>query len=115
VLFIGVAAALTAQATATTINQGQSVTFTGTIAPDKTGHSIYLERLNAAGSAWHVIALTKVGSNSSYSITQSFFAIGTETVRVKLPGGPDNQGAVSSPFAITVNAIPVASLVPASG
>jgi phage protein U len=115
VLFIGVAAALTAQASATTINQGQSVTFSGTVAPDKTGHSIYLERLNAAGTAWHVIAVSKVGSNSSYSITQSFYASGTQSVRVKLPGGPDNQGAVSSPFTITVNAVPLATLVPSGG
>ena len=35
--------------------------------------------------------------------------------RVKIPGGPDNQGAVSSPFTITVNAVPAASLVPSGG
>ena len=108
-------AALTAQASTTTINQGQSVTFTGTLAPDKTGHVIYLERLDAGGDAWHIIASSVVGANSTYSITQSFFQVGTETVRVKLPGGPDNQGAASSPFTITVNAIPASALVPTSG
>ena len=115
VLFLGVQAALTAQASTTTVNQGQSVTFTGTLAPDKTGHVIYLERLDAGGDAWHIIASSVVGANSSYSITQSFFAVGTETVRVKLPGGPDNQGAASSPFTITVNAIPASALVPTGG
>ena len=34
---------------------------------------------------------------------------------MKIPGGPDNQGAVSTPFTITVNAIPAAALVPAGG
>jgi hypothetical protein len=115
VLFIGVQAALTAQASSTTINQGQSVTFSGTVTPDKTGHAIYLERLNAAGDAWHLIAVGTVGANSTYSITQPFFVVGSETVRVKLPGGPDNQGAVSVPFTITIDAIPASSLVPSSG
>jgi hypothetical protein len=115
VLFIGVQAALTAQASSTKINQGQSVTFSGTVTPDKTGHAIYLERLNAAGNAWHLLAVGTVGANSTYSITQSFFVVGSETVRVKLPGGPDNQGAVSTPFTITIDPIPVSSLVPSTG
>jgi hypothetical protein len=115
VLFIGVAAALTAKASTTSINQGQSVTFTGSVVPDKTGHVIYLQLENAAGTAWHIIGATTVGSNSSYTLTQAFFEPGTDVVRVKIPGGPDNQGAVSSPFTITVNAISPAALVPASG
>jgi hypothetical protein len=110
-----VQSALTAQASATTINQGQSVTFTGSVVPDKTGHVIYLQRLDAAGNAWHLLALATIGSNSSYSITQTFFQTGSEVVRVKIPGGPDNQGAVSAPFTITVKGIPVAALVPSGG
>ena len=115
VLFVGVQDALSAQASATTINQGQSVTFTGSVVPDKTGHTIYLQRLNAAGTAWHVIALATIGSNSSYAITQTFFEAGSEVVRVKIPGGPDNQGAASAPFTITVKQVPAAALVPAGG
>ncbi len=112
---MGVQDALTAQASATTINEGQSVSFTGTVVPNKTGHVIYLERQNVAGNGWHVIAVGTVGSNSTYSITRSFYQDGTAVVRVKIPGGPDNQGAVSSPFSIKVNAVPAASLVPAGG
>lgn len=115
VLFVGVQDSLSAQASATTINQGQSVTFKGSVAPDKTGHTIYLQRLNAAGTAWHVIALATIGSNSSYTITQTFFQAGSEVLRVKIPGGPDNQGAASTPFTITVKQIPAAALVPAGG
>jgi hypothetical protein len=115
VLFVGVQDALSAQASATTINQGQSVTFTGSVVPDKTGHAIYLQRLNAAGTAWHVIALVAIGANSSYSITQTFFQAGSEVVRVKIPGGPDNQGAASAPFTVTVKQIPAAALVPSGG
>ena len=115
VLFVGVAVALTAQASATTVNQGQTITFSGTLAPDKAGHFIYLERLNQAGDAWHVIAVAEVGPNSVYAIPYTFYEPGTEYVRVKFPGGPDNQGAVSSPFKITVNLIPASALVPSTG
>jgi hypothetical protein len=80
------------------------------VVPDKTGHTIYLQRENALGSGWHTIALATIGSNSSYSLTRAFYEAGTVTVREKIPGGPDNQGAVSSPFTITVNAIPASSL-----
>ena len=91
------------------------MSFTGNVLPNKTGHAIYLQRQNASGTGWHVIALSTVGGNSTYDITQAFYDAGTVVVRVKIPGGPDNQGAVSSPFTITVNAIPAASLVPAAG
>jgi hypothetical protein len=110
VLFVGVQDALTAQASATTIDQGRSVTFSGMVVPDKTGHTIYLQRENALGTGWHTIALATIGSNSSYTLTRAFYEVGSVTVRVKIPGGPDNQGAVSSPFTITVNAIPASSL-----
>ena len=48
---------LTLQTTGTTINQGQSVTFSGSVDPDETGRNVYLERLNAAGNQWHIIAI----------------------------------------------------------
>jgi hypothetical protein len=115
VLFIGVADALTAQASGTTVNQGQTLMFTGTVAPSKVGHVIYLQRENVAGNAWHIIGSATVGTGSTYTITQRFFQPGTEAVRVKIPGGPDNQGAASSAFTITVNAISPAALTPASG
>jgi hypothetical protein len=110
-----VADALTAKASATTVNQGQSVMFTGSVVPDKTGHVIYLQGENAAGNAWHIIGSATIGANSAYTITQSFYEAGTQVVRVKIPGGPDNQGAVSAPFTITVTAISPAALVPAGG
>ena len=114
-LFIGVADALTAAASTTTINQGQSVKFTGSVVPSKIGHVIYLQRQDAPGGSWHIIGVAFVGANSMYSLSQQFFQPGTDVVRVKIPGGPDNQGAVSSPFTITVNPISPAALTPASG
>ena len=114
VLFVGVRVSLSAQSTPTTVNQGQSVTFSGQVVPDKTGRAIYLQEQNAGG-VWHAIAVARIGPNSSYQITQAFYEPGTVNVRVKVPGGPDNQGSVSQVFAITVNAVPASSLVPAGG
>jgi hypothetical protein len=114
-LFIGVQDSLTAQASTTTINQGQSVSFTGTVLPNKAGHVIYLQQQDAGGDGWHAIAVSRVAPGSTYSIPQAFYEAGKVTVRVKITGGPDNQGAVSSPFTITVNPIPASSLVPANG
>ena len=115
VLFIGVADALTAKASSTSINQGQSVMFTGNVVPDKTGDVIYLQQQDTPGGPWHLIGSAFLGANSTYTITQTFYEPGTAVVRVKIPGGPDNEGAVSTTFTITVNAISPAALVPTSG
>jgi hypothetical protein len=115
VAFVGVRVVLTLQTTATTINQGQSVTFSGSVNPDETGRNIYLERLNATGTQWHIIANGVVGPNSQYSLSWSFYEIGSETLRVAMVGSPENQGNATSPVNITVNAVPVTALVPAGG
>ena len=113
-LFVGVRVQLSAQSTPTTINQGQTVTFSGQVVPDKTGDAIYLEEQNANG-VWHPIAIGTIGPNSMFQLTQQFVEPGTVAVRIKVPGGPYNQESVSQVFTITVNAIPAASLVPAGG
>jgi hypothetical protein len=84
------------------VSAGQPVTFSGIVAPDKTGHVIYLQRRNAHGGGFHTVQVTRVGSGSSYSITRRLFVPGTKVFRVFIPGGPFNQGAASSPFTITV-------------
>jgi len=115
VAFVGVRVVLSVQTTATTINQGQSVTFSGSVNPDETGRNIYLERLNATGTQWHTIASGVVGPNSQYSLSWSFYELGSETLRVAMVGSPENQGNATSPVNITVNAVPVTALVPTGG
>jgi hypothetical protein len=115
VAFVGVRVVLTAQTTGTTINQGQSVTFSGSVNPDETGRNIYLERLNVTGTQWHIIASAVVGPNSQYSLSWSFYEIGSETLRVAMVGSPENQGNATSPVNITVNAVPATALAPAGG
>ncbi len=114
-LFEGVKDALTATASATTVPAGQTVTFSGTVAPDKTGHVIYLQRQNASGGDFHTVQVARVGTGSTYSIVHRLFEPGTKVLRVLIPGGPENQGAASPPFTITVTAAPAASLPTTSG
>lgn len=112
VLYEGVKDVLTAEAVPTTVQAGQSVTFSGTVSPDQTGHVIYLERQNGRGPGFHVVQLSFVGAGSSYTIVHRFYDAGTKSLRVYIPGGPDNQGAASPSFTIQVNSAPASTLVP---
>jgi hypothetical protein len=110
VLYEGVKDVLSAQVSATTVQAGQPVTFSGTISPDHTGHAIYLERQNASGSGFHVIEVGRVGSGSTYSLSRRLYDPGTKVLRVFIPGGPENQGAASQPLTITVTPAPASTL-----
>lgn len=110
VLYEGVKDVLSAQVSASAVQAGQAVTFTGTVAPDHTGHAIYLERQNASGTGFHVIEAGLLGSGSAYSITRRLYDPGTKVLRVSIPGGPENQGAASQPFTITVTPAPASTL-----
>ena len=102
-VFEGVRDVLTATVSSSSVTAGQSVTFSGTVTPDKTGHVIYLQRRNASGNGFHTVKVAFVGPGSAYSITRRLSVPGTKTFRVFIPGGPVNQGAASQPFTITVN------------
>ena len=113
VLYEGVKDVLTAEVSQTTIQAGQSLTFSGTVAPDHTGHVIYLERQDASGTGFHVV---EVGYGDSparptRSCTGSMTP-GTKVFRVKIPGGPENEGAASAPFTIVVTPAPLVALTP---
>jgi phage protein U len=112
VLYEGVKDVLTAQASPTTVQAGQSVTLSGTVSPDQTGHVIYLERQNARGPGFHVVQLSFVGAGSVYTIVHRFYDIGAKPLRIYIPGGPDDQGAASAPITIQVSPAPASTLVP---
>ena len=112
VLYEGVHDLITASASPTTIQAGQTVTFSGTVSPDHTGHIVYLERQNAQGPGFHPIQVWFVGPGSAYAIPHRFFEPGTKVVRVYIPGGPENQGAASPPFSIAVTPASASSLTP---
>jgi hypothetical protein len=110
-LLVGVKDVLSANVSATTVQAGQPLTFSGTVTPEHSGHTIYLERENASGAGFHVVEVATVGSGSSYSIAHSVYDAGTSVYRVTIPGGPENEGASSAPFTIEVTPAPPAALI----
>lgn len=112
VLYEGVKDVLTTSVSPTTVQAGQIVTFSGTVAPDHTGHVIYLERQNLRAPGFHVIQVWFVGPGSAYAIPHRFYEPGTKVVRIYIPGGPENQGAASAPFSIAVTPASTATLIP---
>ncbi len=112
VLFEGVRYVLTAEASATSVMEGQVVTFSGTVAPtpSRPGHLIYLQRENAAGTGFHVVRVGRVTPEATFSIPYQVFSVGTDVFRVYIPGGPDNGGTASPTFTINVSPAPAASL-----
>jgi hypothetical protein len=112
VLYEGVKDVFTAQVSQTTVQAGQTLTFSGTVAPDHTGHVIYLERQNASGIGFHVVQVGRVSAGSVYSIVHTVYDAGTKVFRVKIPGGPENEGAASPAFTIVVTSAPAAALAP---
>jgi hypothetical protein len=111
VVFEGVRDVMNASASPTTITQGQTVTFAGVVAPDHTGHVIWLQEQNASGTGFHTVQVGQLLPGSTFSIVHQLFAVGTHVFRVQIPGGPENEGAVSQQFTITVNPA-VASQLP---
>ena len=112
VLYEGVKDVLTAGVLPTTVQAGQTLTFSGSVSPVHTNHVIYLERQNASGTGFHVVQVATVGEGSSYSIKHVVYDAGTKVFRVKIPGGPENEGAASPPFTIEVTPAPAPALMP---
>jgi hypothetical protein len=112
VLYEGVKDVLTAQVSATTMQAGQKLTFSGSVSPSHPGHVVYLERQDANGVGFHVVDVAPVNPNSTYSIVHEVYDAGTKVFRVYIPGGPENLGAASQPFTITVTPAPARALVP---
>jgi hypothetical protein len=110
-VFEGVKYGLTASVSATTVQAGQPLTFSGTVTPGHAGHPVYLQAQYPSGVSFHVVQVGRV-TGSTYSITHVPFVAGVKRYRVKVPGDPENQGAASSLFTIQVNAAPAAALKP---
>ena len=110
VLYQGVKYILTATPLATTVTSGQQITFTGTVTPARAGHEIWIEKQNIFGTGFHPVATGVVNADGTYSISRAFFAPGTDVLRVKVPGDPENGGTASEPVTITVNPVPGAKV-----
>jgi hypothetical protein len=99
---VGVHDAVSVTPSATTATVGTRITFTGTVAPPKVGHIIYLQRLGDDG-AFHTIQVSRIGPGSAYTLAHTVTSTGTKVFRVLVPGGPFNQRGLSSPVTVTVS------------
>jgi hypothetical protein len=115
VMFEGVKDILTASVSPNPVQAGQTLTFSGTVTPALVGHIVYLERQNASGNGFHVVQVGAIGAGSSYSLTYTVYNPGAKVYRVRIPGGPFNQGAASQQFTVTVTPAPAGSLKPEAG
>jgi hypothetical protein len=111
--FQGVRDVLTFQSSSNSATVGQTVTFTGTVLPDKAGDVIYLQKLGKDGE-WHTVEVRFVRNDSTYQFGWRFGSPGTFEFRARIPSDRANIGTASSPVTITVTTPPVSSLPPAS-
>ena len=112
VLFEGVRDVLTAKVSATSIPEGQTLTFEGSVTPNHAGHIIYLQRRNLSGEGFHVVRIAVITPESTYSIPYQVYGTGTQVFRVYIPGGPENEGTASQPFQVQVTPVAAAMLAP---
>jgi hypothetical protein len=111
VLFEGVHDLITAEPSATSVQQDQPLTVTGTVTPDVAGHVVYLQAKSPSGQ-FHTIEIGYVGATSTYALEHRFYFVGTHVLRVYIPGGPENEGAASPVFTVQVTPAPLRSLTP---
>jgi hypothetical protein len=112
VLFEGVKNVLGAQISATSVQEGQTLTFTGGVAPSHPGHVVYVERQDASGEGFHVVQVQRLSAESTFSMPYQVYSTGTQVFRVYIPGGPDNEGAASQLFTVQVTPVSAAALTP---
>ena len=112
VVFEGVRDTVEMAASATNSTVGGEIAFTGSVAPAKAGHVVYLERLGRDGH-WHVAEASTVAASSRFAFHWTFGAAGTRQFRARVLGGPRNVGGASSPITVSVAQPPLAQL-PAS-
>jgi hypothetical protein len=113
VLFEGVKDIVTLTASSTTSTVNGTVTFNGTVTPDKAGHVIYLQRLGKDDD-WHTVEVRIVKSDSTYQFSWTFGATGSKEFRTRILSDKRNVGAASPPVTIAVGPAPASALPPAS-
>jgi hypothetical protein len=111
-LFEGVKYGLTSAVSATTVQAGQPLTFSGTVTPGHVGHPVYLQAQSPSGIGYHAVQVGTVSAGSTYSIAYVPFVPGTKKLRIKVPGDHENQGTAGSTFTITITPAPAAALTP---
>jgi hypothetical protein len=98
-LFEGVEDLVSMTPSSTTSNVGATVTFTGTVLPDKAGNVIYLQRLGADGD-WHNVEIRTVRYGSTFTFAWTFGKAGTYEFRARITDDHGNVDGASTPPAV---------------
>jgi hypothetical protein len=93
---------LTAAPSASTVQVEAQLSFTGTVLPAHEGQPVELERENTGGSSYSVIAVGATSSSGAYSIASTFTEVGSELLRISVPGNSEFQSVSSEAFTIEV-------------
>lgn len=112
-LLEGVKDAVTMQPSTSNTTTGQTVTFTGTVLPDKAGHVIYLQKQGKDGD-FHTVEIAIVRGDSTFQFTWTIGSPGTHVFRARITSDEHNIGSVSAPVTVNATAPPVSTLPPAS-
>lgn len=114
ILFESVKYALSVSASATSVQEGQPVIFSGSVAPTPSDpeHALFIERQGPDGE-FHVVHVGYLNSTSQFAIPYQPFTLGTVVLRVRVTGGPANGSTISQPFPITVTPVPPGTMLPA--
>jgi hypothetical protein len=108
-LFQGVQDTVTMTTTSATSTVGGTVTFSGTVAPSKPGHVVYLEKFGSDGS-WHIVETSTISASSTFAFNWTFGTSGTKQFRARVVGGSVNVGGASPAVSETVALPPVSQL-----
>jgi hypothetical protein len=92
------AAVTAAGVAATSVPAGTPLSFAGTVSPSHLGQTVYVERQKASGTGFEVLETSTVEADSSYSISYTPPAAGSDVFRVKVAGNAANQSALSQTF-----------------
>ncbi len=103
---------LTAAVSATAVQAGDALTFSGTLVPAHAGQAVYLERQNPDGVGFHVVAVGALDAGGTYSIEHTISGAGTQTFRIKVAGDGEQESVASQPFQIQVTRAAQVSLEP---
>lgn len=98
--------AVSIKANKATARIGDTVTFTGNVAPSASGHVIYLQGLGL-DHEWHTIKSGNLFPGSSYALTWKIGAFGPHVFRTLVPGDPANATGHSAAVTVTVTSLPV--------
>jgi hypothetical protein len=110
-LYQGVRDMVDMQASSSTAFVGQTVTFTGTVLPDKTGHPVVLQKLTKDGD-WDTVRVTFVRFGSTFQFHWRPGSPGPHTFRARIMSDGVNVGSASPRVTVTAITPPVASLPP---